>query len=154
MAAFFIDTSALVKRYVRETGSAWLTAMTDHSARNSCWLSTMTAVELVAALYRRTKTGTLPPHQALAGELTFRSEFASQFHTVAVSTTIIQRAMALAAKHTLRGYDALQLATCLTVRDRRVAVRRPLPTLISSDQELNQAAAAESLLVDDPNLHP
>ena len=154
MATLFIDTSSLVKRYVREAGSGWLTALSDRAARNSCWISTITSVELVAALYRRTKTSLLMPHQAKAAELMFRSEFAVRFHKIPVNTPSIQRAMALASKYALRGYDAVQLAACLAVRDRRVAVRRSAPTMISSDLELNQAALAEGLVVDDPNLHP
>jgi len=61
--------------------------------------------------------------------------------------------MDLAEKHALRGYDAVQLAAALEVHNERVAFGLPAPTLISSDLALNEAATAQGLTVDDPNLH-
>lgn len=34
MAAFFLDASALVKRYATETGTTWMTGLLDPAARN------------------------------------------------------------------------------------------------------------------------
>ncbi|MCI0389524.1 MAG: hypothetical protein MOB07_12275 [Acidobacteria bacterium] len=61
---------------------------------------------------------------------------------------------ALAELHRLRGYDAVQLATALLVKAGMTASGIGPLTLISADNELNQAAQAEGLLTDDPNLHP
>ena len=56
-------------------------------------------------------------------------------------------------KHGLRGYDAVQLAAVLQVRDERVALGATPIILVSADTELNAAAMAEGLLVENPNNH-
>ena len=57
-------------------------------------------------------------------------------------------------RHGLRGYDAVHLAAAYDV----AAVQRqggadPL-TFVSADDDQRQAAAAEGLVVEDPNAHP
>ena len=60
----------------------------------------------------------------------------------------------LVEAHGLRAYDAVQLAAALGLNSRRLALGMSAVTLISADQELNAAAIASGLLVEDPNLHP
>ena len=59
MNFFYFDASALVKRYLTETGSAWVNRVTDPSAGNSILLAEITRVEVAAALAAR--------HRAPAG---------------------------------------------------------------------------------------
>src|ERR1022692_4790407 len=108
MAAYFLDTSALVKQYVVEPGSAWIASQTDLSASHSVWLASITRVELLAALYRRVRTGTLSLARAQKAELVFRSELTSHFHLLPADTALLDQAMLLVAVHPLRAYDALQ----------------------------------------------
>ncbi len=62
--------------------------------------------------------------------------------------------MRLANSHTLRAYDAVQLAAALEIlRQRHEAGWVPV-TLISADHALNTAAMAVGVAVDDPNSHP
>jgi hypothetical protein len=61
----------------------------------------------------------------------------------------LQRAALLADTHVLRAYDAIQLAAALEVRS-----QDPSLTLVSADVDLNAAATAEGLPVEDPNTHP
>jgi hypothetical protein len=51
-------------------------------------------------------------------------------------------------------YDAVPFAVALGFHSRRLAMGMNEMTLVSADQELNAAAAASSLLVEDPNVHP
>jgi len=63
-------------------------------------------------------------------------------------------AMLSARAHGLRAYDAVQLAAALEVnRIYQTGGRGPV-TLVSADQDLNAAATAEGLAVDDPSMHP
>ncbi len=39
MSVFYLDTSALVKRYVRETGTGWVRALADPGAGNTIILA-------------------------------------------------------------------------------------------------------------------
>lgn len=61
--------------------------------------------------------------------------------------------MILAETHTLRGYDAVQLAAALEANASRVAVGFSSLILITADADLLVAAAREGLAADDPNLH-
>ncbi len=54
MAAFFCDSSAIVKRYIAETGSAWLSAATDPK-NNRVYVARITFVEVISAISRREK---------------------------------------------------------------------------------------------------
>ena len=53
MALYYLDTSALVKRYVREVGTAWVTALTDPRSGNTIATGRLTGPEAIAALYRK-----------------------------------------------------------------------------------------------------
>ena len=57
MAVYFVETSALAKRYIAETGSVWLRALLDPSTGCSIYVVRVTAVEIVAALTRRERGG-------------------------------------------------------------------------------------------------
>jgi uncharacterized protein len=56
--------------------------------------------------------------------------------------------------HALRAYDAIQLAAAVELHATRAALGLPALTLVSADRDLNAAAAAESIPVDDPDAHP
>jgi hypothetical protein len=44
MAVYFFDSSALVKRYIAETGSGWVSGLTDPTAGNINFIAGITAV--------------------------------------------------------------------------------------------------------------
>ena len=55
--AYFLDSSALVKRYIPEIGSAWLNAIASPSTGNLIIISRITWVEVLSALARRQGEG-------------------------------------------------------------------------------------------------
>lgn len=59
MNVYYLDSSALVKRYVTETGSPWLRAQLSASVRNPVVIARITWVEVLTALARRQREGTL-----------------------------------------------------------------------------------------------
>jgi len=52
MDVLYVDTSALVKRYVKETGNAWMRRATNARANNRIFLSELGALELEVAFTR------------------------------------------------------------------------------------------------------
>jgi len=62
--------------------------------------------------------------------------------------------MALAETHELRGYDAVQLAVVCELNALCVANRLPPVTFVSTDEELNAAAASKGLIVENPTHYP
>lgn len=57
MSDFYLDSSAVAKRYLREVGTAWVRALTDPAAGNTITLSTITRAEVAAALAARHRAG-------------------------------------------------------------------------------------------------
>jgi predicted nucleic acid-binding protein len=154
MAVYFCDTSAIVKRYINEPGTTWLVGVTDRAAGNRVLVAGITAVEAVAAITRKQRGGGLTLTDAAAAIAAFRHDYANEFGVVAIAPKLITLAMSTAEKHGLRGYDAMQLAAALLTHERRQASKLTPLTLLSADGELNAAAMAEGLTVDDPNAHP
>jgi predicted nucleic acid-binding protein len=149
VAAYFLDTSAVVKRYARETGTAWVQALAAPTAGHSLFLVRITMAETVAAVTRRQRGGHISAQDAATGLADFHYDFARQYVIVEVSAPLVGYAASLARRHALRGYDAVQLAAALAIHS-----QAPSLTLLSADADLNAAATAEGLSVDDPNSHP
>ena len=153
-AAYFVDSSALVKRYVQETGTSWVRSITRRSPSTVIYIARITAVEVPCAIARRRKGKTLTPRRASSILHRFRQHLAGRYNVAEVTATLLDDAMRLGIKHALRAYDAVQLAVALEVnRFHQAGVSGPV-TLVSADQALNDAATAEGLTVDDPNSHP
>ena len=74
MAGYFVDSSALVKRYVNETGSVWLSGLISPAAGNDIYIARITTVEVIVALTRRAHGGTITAADASAACLLFRND--------------------------------------------------------------------------------
>ncbi len=64
MAVYFFDSSALVKRHVSESGSDWVRSLTRAKAAHTLYIARITAVEIISAITRRQRGGSLSPAQA------------------------------------------------------------------------------------------
>jgi predicted nucleic acid-binding protein len=154
MAAFIFDASAIVKRYVQEVGTGWVQALSAPAAGHELFLSRVTRVEVTATITRRGRGG-LPGGVSFTTLLSqFRYNAIHQYNILEIIPAFLIEAERLAEVHGLRGYDAVQLAVAMSLHQDRLAAGMSGITLISADGELNTAAQAEGLAVDDPNLHP
>ncbi len=160
MAIYYFDSSGLVKRYVAEVGSAWVAGLTDPAAGHHIYVANIIAVEVPAAIHKRVRNGDITPADAAKALAEFSNDMAAQYRPIRVTDPIIGAAAALTGRHKLRGYDAVQLEAALEVERRTHAGLSPAAaalvpvTLISADNDLNAAALAEGLAVDNPNNHP
>ena len=154
MAAFLFDASGIVKRYLTEIGRVWVQNLTDLTAGHEIFLTRVTRVEVVAAVTRRGRGGLIPAPAVLALLAQFRHDAAHQYNILDVTPALLTNAERLAEIHGLRGYDAVQLAAAAELHLARSTLGLGRMTLISADQELNAAATAEGLDVDDPTTHP
>ncbi len=153
MATLFFDSSGLVKRYVGETGTAWVQALNDPQAGHNRVIAEITGVEMTAAVSRRLRRGDTTAADAAAAISDIEADFTDDYFLLETSQARIREAMTLTQTHGLRGYDAVQLATALFLRDQCRVLGQPDPIVITSDVELAAAAIAEGLAVDDPNAH-
>ena len=71
-----------------------------------------------------------------------------------MTPALLDDAAQIGNSHSLRAYVAVQLAVALEVNRSHQAAGSGPVTFISADSALNDAATAEGLPVDDPNLHP
>ena len=88
MSAYFFDTSALVKRYVNETGSAWVDDLTYLAAGNDIYILRITEIEVTSAVTRRRRGGTLSVTDAATVLAQFRQDLVNEYHVVEVTLQI------------------------------------------------------------------
>ncbi|WP_414621758.1 type II toxin-antitoxin system VapC family toxin [Calothrix sp. CCY 0018] len=151
MAVYFIDSSALVKRYISETGSTWILNLFNPSLNHEVLVAAITGVEIVAAITRRARGGSINVTDATTACDQFKHDFVSEYQVIEIAENIINLAIALAQSRGLRGYDAVQLAAGSTVNDLCIANNLPPIIFVSADNELNTAATNEGLTVENPN---
>ncbi len=153
MAAYFLDSSGLVKRYVQETGTAWVRGITRHSRSTYIHIARITAVEVTAAVARRRKERTVTSRQASSIHSRFRKHLSGRYILLEITPTLAAVAMNLANKHTLRAYDAVQLAAAIIANKDWTDTGLGRFVFVSADLRLNSAAATEGLTVENPENH-
>lgn len=154
MAHDYFDTSALVKAYVSEAGSKWVRSLVDPGAGNDVFILRVTEVEMTSAIIRQRNARALPASDAASLLADFRSDAAAELFVIDVSQGLFTHTCALVEHYGLRTYDVLQLAAALELHSYRTGLGMASLTLVSADHELNSAAQAGGLAVDDPNMHP
>jgi len=152
VAVYYLDTSALVKQYVDETGSAWIRSL---AASDSAVLiiSHLLIVEMISAFNHRLREGSVTPGDYARLVRTFDSDLQTKYQIVRFDDSIAALARALLERHTLRAYDAVHLASALAMHRTLVQAGQPGLTFLCADDRLLDAAEAEGLLMDNPNRH-
>ncbi len=154
MTTFYADSSALVKRYVIESGSGWVQALVNPAAGHTFVVANIGLVEIAAALAAKQRQGVLAGF-VLDGLLRdLRRDAFDQYWLVDVTQLIISQAMILTRRQKLRGYDAVHLTCALFTQETLLQQGLPALTLLSADVDLLAAAQAEGLSIVNPNDHP
>jgi len=154
MAVFYADSSVLVKRHVAELGSLWVENVCDPQQGNRIVTSRLSIVEVVSALNRRVRDGSLPAADYPQLRDDFLALCRGSYQLIQPTNPVLARARTLLERHPLRSYDALQLASALMASDRLAADGSSALTLLAADGRLLTAATAEGLAVDNPNNYP
>ena len=98
-AAYFADSSALVKRYVQETGTSWVRRLTRRSPSTVIYFARITAVEVTSAVARRRKDRTLTSKKASSILHRFRQHLAGRYTVIEITPALADDAMWLANSH-------------------------------------------------------
>lgn len=154
MGAYFFDSSAIVKRYVNETGSIFVENLANLKSGNLILLARITQVEVASAFARRLKGGSLSQTDADDALKLFQHDLTNNYFVIEVTKYLLDEASLLATKHALRGYDAVQLASALETNKERLSQGLLSLILVSADTELNNVAQIEGLTVENPNDYP
>ncbi|MGA7218988.1 MAG: type II toxin-antitoxin system VapC family toxin [Candidatus Sulfotelmatobacter sp.] len=148
MALYYLETSALVKLYVYETGTERLLGLAADDSGHRLVILSLAQVEFRAAIRRRQRKG-----EVSAGEVdilihSFRQHCEGKFLIQSFSDSLLDVACALLDAYPLRGYDSMQLAGYLGLRSISGAEE---PIFVCADRVLLSAAADEGCPVLDPS---
>lgn len=136
MTTYYLDSSAWLKRYVREAGSRWIGKLFDGGPRLAC--STLGAIEVIATLARRQRAGDLTARafDRAAGET--EADF-ERFIQIDLAGDVLGIARSLPRIYALRASDTVHLASAMSLR--QVAEeRQEILVFVTSDAELGTAA--------------
>lgn len=133
----YFDASALVKGYVDEADSQKMRRLLTSGSAATTRLS---FVEVASALGRLGREGRLSEDQRTAALAALTADAAGVL-VIELTGEIVSRAQTLTQKHPLRAGDAIQLASCLYVRE----TVNPRITLVSFDDRLSTAARLEGM---------
>lgn len=135
----YFDASALVKRYVRETGSTLVRRVL---ASGTAATSRLSEVEVLSGIVRRAREGAFTSQQRDRMLAALQRDVPA-LAIVEMTAEITADARTLLLRHPLRPGDAVQLASCLYLQ-RQLA--QPVP-FVAFDGRLVIAARAEGLTV-------
>lgn len=147
MALYYLETSALVKLYVKEPGTERLLRLAARTNNHRFAVLTLARVEMHSAIRRRQREGDIDGSVADRLLSQFEQHLESRFIKQVLNDSLIDLATSLVSRRALRAYDAVQLAGCLILRDNSSSDE---PNFVCSDQRLLQAAEEEALTCFDP----
>lgn len=149
MSDYFVDTSALAKRYLPESGTSWVRHWVRPSSGNIIAVAELARVEMFALLGHHSRSGTLDSNSLNILKSNFLRHLQAEYFVIPVDTQMLISASALADKYPVRPLDAVQLACASRAA---VLLSRSI-IFVSTDAALLEAAAAEGFATDNPNLH-
>ncbi|MGE5578124.1 MAG: type II toxin-antitoxin system VapC family toxin [Syntrophothermus sp.] len=144
MINYFLDTSALFKRYIKEAGSDNVASLFERQARFT--IASLTISEVLANLRRLVDVDKLLDDGEYARlKSLFLGDISDGFlDVVEVTTSIILESAEIVSKRFLTPIDSIQLATALLANDGEDLI------FVCADDRLCQRATAEGLKVYNP----
>lgn len=146
----YFDSSALVKRYIREPGSEGVSARC--AAGGRLFISALGYAEILASLGRKMRAGDIQPSDFDSACARLQGDWNRAFEILQLDDATMAHIPALVMRHSIRGADAVHLSAALWVRD---FVARPSSESIEfvvSDLALARIAIACGLAVFNPEV--
>jgi len=154
MATYFLDSSAVVKRYFPEQGHRWIVALCDAAQGHELYIAQPALVEVVAALCRREREGSITLAERESLITLFREDSKESYNIWPVTTDLYTSAGDLCRSHRLRAYDAVQLACTLALREYTLVHQVSELVFVCADVGLLDIAGAVGLRIENPNTYP
>jgi predicted nucleic acid-binding protein len=148
LVLYYLDTSALVKLYVREPGTDQMLRLASPTAGNQLVVLALAQVEIRSAIRRRARAGEVS--SAIADQLLqrFQRHLEGVFLRQVLTEAMIDLACEFVDRSGLFAFDAVQLAGYFALKD---SSGTSVPIFVSADHGLLRAAEAESIPLLDPN---
>lgn len=151
MSTFYLDTSALLKRYKTEEGTAFIDRLFKLFGKpvNKAATSFLSVLEVIASGRRLLKGGIIEETDFAELIDKFLNDVHRYFAVRGLDAKLFIRAIEVTLAHGLRTADALQLATALELK---VVLERSQEELVFvvDDQELHKAAKNEGMAAINP----
>jgi uncharacterized protein len=145
---YFLDTSALAKRYLTEKGSNRMRRLLEQRD-DAFYQGFLTPLEIASALYRRLRSQEISQDELSFLLRAYVAHSHQDYILIPYSDALVDRASALIGRHVLRALDAIQLASALDLKDSLPVETLPL-TFLSADDRLLDAARREHLQAENP----
>lgn len=148
MPFFYLEPSALLKRYKSEAGSEVVDELfTGKQADEAFLTSFLTVLEVtsVAARLRRGRVITEQSYRTLLAD--FSHDVRETIIMIPVTDSVLSQAVALIGRHGLRAADSVHLATAESVMNSAPGTQ---VVFLASDAQLKRAAGGLGLTLLDP----
>ncbi|HTU88528.1 MAG TPA: type II toxin-antitoxin system VapC family toxin [Gemmataceae bacterium] len=151
MHSFFLDGSALAKRYVPENGSALVDVILDSVAEQRIYLLNIGYAEVASVLVRKKNAGGISAALFNQALLNLEREVIRSLgkHLLSFDNSVASDALAFIVKHAINSTDAIVLRVALDIAQLLRDGGNDL-VLVASDQRLLRAAQAEGLVTFNP----
>ena len=149
--SFYLDASALAKRYAPENGSAQVDAILDAMSGNRVYVLNVGVGEVVSILVRKRNAGKISPSDFGEAMVKLDTEIAhaADVKRASVSNRLALSSFPLIVAHSINSTDAIMLRSALVIARKLRAGGDDL-VLVASDQRLLRAAQAEGLTTFNP----
>ena len=136
---YFLDTSALIKKYIEESGSSFITGLMDQAS--NIYVSELTIIECYSTLRRILLENLISKNEYkyLKQEISYDFEY---FYKIDYSAGLLH-CENLIDTYQLKTLDSIQLAASLCVKDE-------IDVFVCCDNKLLKAAKEENLEIINP----
>ncbi|MBE0478723.1 type II toxin-antitoxin system VapC family toxin [Candidatus Aerophobetes bacterium] len=151
MAVFYLDTSALVKRYRTEEGTDFIDKLFEKIEKSEDRLATsfFSALEFISALRRLLKGEQITQEAFFDSTARFVADLEKCFIISSVDDTAVSNSVSLIIKHAIKTADSIQLSSVLHLKEVLEESKEKL-LFVVDDEELSSVAQDEGLTVINP----
>jgi predicted nucleic acid-binding protein len=146
LTLYFLESSALAKLFVEESGSQRMIALVEPLAQAQKLVSSLGTIEVHSAIRRRERASELSPADAADAVGILTSEIALMTEQP-FNPFVVETAKRMLDDYALRALDAIQLGSCWVAR---AASGITDVVFVASDHALLSAAASEGFQTFDP----
>ena len=148
MPIYYLDTSAIVKRYIDEPGTMAVDLLfEDAHSESGFYTSFLSVLEFTSVITRGANSGRLDRDSASTILARFHQDVDGAFQLWPLDAPVLRAAVAVAENYGLRSADAIHLSTASAIFG---LAPDSEGVLVSSDRELLAAAASSGMGVLNP----
>jgi len=151
MAVFYLDTSAIVKRYRTEEGTEFIDTLFEKIEKSKHRLATsfLSVLKFISALRRLLKAKEIIQETFTDSVARFAADLENYFIISSVDDTTISKSISLIIKHAIKTADSIHLASVIELKEILKESKERL-VFVVDDKELYTAGLNENLKVINP----